>query len=157
MTTYTPGDSYQEITPPSFTKPVHTYGSTFGDEFHAPTVFELLASTEGWRQRGVTLAGGQGVLPTGTVLGQFTSGANQYKYGVYNSAHSDGTQVPLGFLRNGVDTGGANSPSGLASTDVLADMVDRGVVNYTVTSGVDANAITALNGRWDKAVNLFYF
>lgn len=157
MTSYTPGDSYQEIVPPSFTKPVHTYGSTFGDEFHAPTVFELLASSEGWRQRGVVLAGGQGVIPTGTVLGAYTSGPNAGMYGVYNSAHSDGTQTPLGFLRNGVDTGGSSSPSGKASTAEVGEMVDRGVVNYNVTSGVDLNAITKLNGRVDSVVNLFYF
>jgi hypothetical protein len=155
---YTPGDSYQEIPVPGFIKPTHTYGYTFGDEFHAPTVFELLASTEGgFTQRGVILAGGQGVIPTGTVLGQYTSGANQYLYGVYNASHSDGSQIPLGFLRNGVDTGGANSPSGLVATNVAGLLVDRGILNYAVISGLDANAITLLAGRIDNAVQQFFF
>lgn len=155
---YTPGDSYQEIPVPGFIKPTHTYGETFGDEFHAPKVFELLASTEGgFTQRGIILAGGQGVLRTGTVLGQYTSGPNQYMYGVYNSSHSDGTQIPLGFLRNGTDTGGTSSPSGLPATNVAGLLVDRGIINYAVISGLDANAITLLVGRLDNAVQRFYF
>lgn len=156
---YIPGDSFQEIPIPGFIKPTHTYGDTFGDEFHAPTVFELLASTEGgFTQRGVILAGGQGALPTGTVLGQYASGANQYMYGVYNSAASDtGLRVPLGFLRNAVDTGGASSPSGLPATNVAGLLVDRGILNYNVISGLDANAVGLLNGRTDNAVNRFYF
>lgn len=148
MTSYTPGDSYEQVPVPGFVKPTHTYGSTFGDEFHAPTVFELLASTEGWRQRGVVLAGGQGILPTGVVLGQNSS---TKLYAVYNDANSDGTQNPCGFLRNGVDTGA----SGAANVQGL--LVDRGVVNYSVTSGVAGNCITKLNGRVDAAVGLFYF
>lgn len=159
MPTYTAGDSYDEIPVPSFTKPTHTYGSTFGDEFHAPAVLELLASSKGgWTQRGVILAGGLGVIPTGTVLAQYTSGANQYLYGVYGgSGASNGLNIPLGFLRNGTDTGGASSPRGLPAANTSGLMVTRGIVNIAVTSGLDSNAITALNGRSDTAVNEFFF
>jgi hypothetical protein len=158
MPTYTPGDSYEQIPVPSFTKPTHTYGSTFGDEFHAPVVFELMASTKGgWTQRGVVLAGGAGVIPTGTVLAQYTSGPNQYLYGVYSSGGSNGLNAPLGFLRNGTDTGGASSPSGLPSANTSGLLVTSGIVNYTVTSGLDSGAITALVGRLDPAVNEFFF
>jgi len=149
--TYTPGDSYDFVPVPTFLKPTHTYGSTFGDEFHAPAVLELLASTTGWRQRGVVLAGGQGILPTGTVLGFSTS---QEAYVVYKSTNTDGSQVALGFLRNGVNTNAGTNGAAQATGGV---MVDRGVVFSAVTSGLDSNAITNLNGRVDAAVGLFYF
>lgn len=152
---YTPGDSYPVLPEPNFTDPLHTYGNLFGDTFHAPAVLELLFSTDGWRQRGVMLAGGQGIIPTGTVLGQVTqAGATQYTYKPYNHSNSDGSQVPLGFLRNGVDTGG---PSGTPSNPQMALMVDRGVVNYQVVSGLDSGAITKLVGRVDAAVGSFTF
>jgi hypothetical protein len=148
MTSYTQGDSFPVLPVPNLSDPVHTYGESFGDAFHAPTVRELLFKTEGYGQRGVVLAAGQGVLATGTVLGQFTSGPNQYQYGKYASGNSDGTQVPLGFLRNAVDT----------TSGVQAGLlVDRGVVNYAVTSGLDSNAITLLGGRVDNAVGAFHF
>jgi hypothetical protein len=158
MPSYTPGDSYPVLPVPAFADPSHTYGSSFGDAFHAPAVLELLASTDGWTQREVVLAGGNGVIPTGTVLGVYASGPNAGLYGVYSAGASDtGLQTPLGFLRNGVDTGGSSSPSGQAATVQLGLMVDRGVVNYAVTSGIDANAVTKLNGRIDNVVSRFYF
>jgi hypothetical protein len=152
MTSYTPGDSYPKIELPSYAEPTHTYGSTFGDNFHAPAVLELLASTDGgFTQRGVILAGGQGVLPTGTVLAQYTSGPNQYAYGVYSDSGSNGLNTPLGFLRNGVDTG---TVTGVNTGGLL---VDRGIVNVAVTSGLTSTAIVKLVGRQDAAVNRFYF
>lgn len=159
MPSYTPGDSYPVLPVPSFTDPVHTYGSTFGGsdaQFHAPVVLELLASTEGYTQRGVILAAGQGILPTGTVLAQYTGGGNQYQYGVYVNGGSNGLGVPVGFLRNGVDTGGA---SGTPAQQVAGLLVYRGIVNYAVTSGLDANAMIQanLNGRVDAATNVFIF
>lgn len=157
MPSYTPGDSYPVLPVPSFTDPVHTYGSTFGtdQQFHAPAVLELLFSTEGYTQRGVILAAGQGILPTGTVLAQYTGGGNQYQYGVYVNGGSNGLGTPVGFLRNGVDTGG--SASGTPSQQVAGLLVYRGVVNYTVTSGLDTPGIAALNGRIDASVGSFIF
>lgn len=152
MPTYTPGDSFEQLPVPSFTKPTHTYGETFGDEFHTPVVRELLGSTKGWRQRGVVLAGGQGILPTGTVLGQRTS---DKKYVVYKSGNSDGSQTPLGFLRHAADTGGTGST--IAATDVLGNLIYSGVVKTAVASGLDSGAITALNGRTDAAAGFFIF
>lgn len=154
MPSYTQGDSFEKLPVPGFTKPTHTWGETFGDEFHAPVVRELLGSTVGWRQRGIVLAGGQGILPTGTVLGQKTA---DKKYYVYNSANSDGTQVPLGFLRHAVDTGGTGDPTGLAAADTGGNLVDAGIVKVSVTSGLDSNAITLLAGRKDNASGFFYF
>jgi hypothetical protein len=154
---YTPGDSYPVIPVPSFTDPLHTYGNTFGDNFHAPAVLELLASGEGgWTNKGVLLAAGQGILPTGTVIAQYTaSGVNQYLYGPYSASASDpGLQIPLGFLRNGVDTGGA---SGTVSQSVFGLMVYRGIVNYGVCSGVDGGWVTKLAGRIDPSTGFYIF
>jgi|SRR6185503_12093069 len=152
MATYTQGDSFEQIPVPGFTKPTHTYGESFGDEFHSPVVRELLGSTVGWRQRGVVLAGGQGILPTGTVLGQRSS---DKKYVVYKSGNSDGSQTPLGFLRHAADTGGTGST--LPAGDVQGNLIYSGVVKTTVASGLDAGAITALNGRTDPATSFFIF
>jgi hypothetical protein len=89
---------------PGFTKPTHEYGTPFGDEFHAEAVQELLLSiSAGYTQRGVTLAGGQGLLPTGTVIAKHSGSG---KYFVYQSGATDGRQTPLGVLRDARDTGG---------------------------------------------------
>lgn len=150
MTTYTPGDSYEQLPVPGFTKPTHVWGDTFGDEFHSPVVRELLYSTVGFRQRGVILAAGQGLLPTGTALGQRTS---DKQYVVYKSTNSDGSQVPVGFLRKAVDTGGTGST--IAATAVQGNLVYTGAVKQSVTSGVDTNAITVLKIRQDDAAGIY--
>lgn len=149
MPTYTQGDSFEKLPVPGFTKPTHTFGETFGDEFHAPVVRELFGSTVGARKRGVVLAGGQGILPTGTVLAQKTS---DKKYYVYVNGGSGGLQTPLGFLYHAADTG-----VGALSSDQGGNLVDAGIVKVSVTSGLDANAITLLAGRKDTASGLFYF
>lgn len=147
---------------PGYTKPTHEFGTPFGDEFHAERVDELLASMVAYRQRGVTLAGGQGVLPTGCVLARQTANG---KYYAYNSQASDGTQTPLGLLRNARDCGGVGSPAGKPSTDCLGNLVWSGAVFLALISGTDstslipqaaggfgsgtAGAFTLLKGRLD--------
>lgn len=150
MTTYTPGDSYEQLPVPGFTKPTHVWGDTFGDEFHSPVVRELLYSTVAFRQRGVVIAAGQGILPTGTVLGQRTS---DKKYVVYKSTNSDGSQNPVGFLRKFVDTGGTGSA--IAATDVQGNLVYSGAVKQAMVSGADTGYITALALRQDNAAGIF--
>lgn len=155
---------------PGFTKPTHEYGTGFGDEFHAPAVQELLLSTAGFTQRGVTLAAGQGILPTGTVIARHTASG---KYFAYMSGASDGRQVALGVLRDSRDTGGPGaaslaaynsntngvnpdaitlaggtyvppaSPAGKVATDALANMVVRGILNANVVSGTDTTSLIA--------------
>lgn len=155
MPTYTQGDSFEKLPVPGFTKPTHTWGETFGDEFHAPVIRELLGSTVGWRQRGIVVAGGQGILPTGTVLAQATA---DKKYYVYNaSLTGTGKEVPLGFLRHAVDTGGSGDPTGAPAADVGGNLVDAGIVKLSVASGLDTNAVTKLAGRQDNASGFFYF
>jgi len=112
---------------PGFTKPTHEYGQPFGDEFHAEAVQELLLSVSaGYTQRGVTLAGGQGMLPTGTVIARHSATG---KYFVYQSGATDGRQTPLGILRDARDTGG----NGYAS---VAAYNAAYLVAYPAASGV---------------------
>jgi Bacteriophage lambda head decoration protein D len=125
---------------PGYTKPTHEYGTEFGDEFHAPKVVELLQSYHGFTQFGVTLAGGQGVIPTGCALGKQTANG---KYYVYSAAASDGTQNFAGFLRNARDTGGSSSPAGLTSKDCLGNIVISGLLNLSVISGTDTVSLIA--------------
>jgi len=167
-------DSVEFDYPPGYTKPTHEYGQPFGDEFHAEAVEELLLSTAGFTQRGVTLAAGQGVLPTGTIIARHTASG---KYFAYQSGASDGRQIAIGVLRDSRDTGGpgaaslsaynANtnnvnpdgvtlvggsvvfpaSPAGKVSGDALGNMVIRGILNANIVSGTDtASLIPNTNG-----------
>lgn len=132
-------DSYEIGTGPGVTKPTHEYGTPVGsagyqDQFLTEAVQELLASTVAYRQRGVTLAGGQGVLPTGCVLAQKTADGKYYKH---DASQSDGRQVPVGILRDGRNT----SPSGV-STDVQGNLVWSGALNAALISGTDTTSLT---------------
>jgi hypothetical protein len=151
---------------PGFTKNTHEYGVEFGDEFHAPAVAELLASMVAYTQRGVTLAAGQGVLPTGCLLAKHTATG---KYYVANVAATDGRQTVLGVLRDGRDTGGSGgapagvsftgqtpnypaSPAGKVATDCQANLVIRGTLNLSLLSGTDTTSlISAAGGGFGSA------
>lgn len=167
-------DSVEFDYPAGYVKPTHEYGTAYGDEFHAEAVEELLLSTAGFTQRGVTLAAGQGVLPTGTIIARHTASG---RYFAYQSGATDGRQIALGVLRDARDTGGpgaaslsaynANtnnvnpdaitlaggsvvfpaSPAGKVSGDALGNMVIRGILNANVVSGTDtASLIPNTNG-----------
>lgn len=136
-------DSFEYDYTPGYTKYTHEYGTDFGDEFHAPAVVELLASMVAYKQRGVTLLGGNGVLPTGTVLGKITASG---KYCAWNMANNDGSQTALGVLRNGRDTGGTYSPAGKVATDCQANLVYGGTLNLSVCSGGDNKTGTLYTG-----------
>lgn len=165
-------DSFEYDYTPGYTKPTHEYGQPYGDEFHAEAVEELLLSVSaGYTQRGVTLAGGQGVLPTGCILARHTASG---KYFQYLSTASDGRAVPVGILRDGRDTGGtgyatagtyntayaaaypnvpitltqtsgnptfAASPAGKPVTDCQANLVYKGVLNANLISGTDTSSL----------------
>lgn len=127
--------AYQKIPVPGFTSPISNY-----------TDPEILYSTVGYTQKGVTLAGGQGVLPAGTVLAQKTS---DKKYYVYNNAAGDGTEVARGVLRRPVDTGAAGSE------DQLSNIVIAGILKNNMVSGADAAAITDLGATVDTVRGTF--
>ncbi len=154
---------------PGYTKPTHEYGQPYGDQFHAEAVEELMLSMAGYTQRGVTLAAGQGVLPTGTIIARHTASG---RYFAYAPSATDGRGVALGVLRDARDTGGGGvaslaayntasgtaanpdsitiaggavvfpaSPSGKVATDALGNMVIRGLLNAAVVSGADTTSL----------------
>jgi hypothetical protein len=153
-------DSFEFDPSPGYTKPTHEYGTSFGDEFHAEAVQELLLSMVGYTQRGVTLAGGQGPLPTGSVIARHTASG---LYFLYQPGATDGRQTPAGVLRDGRDTGGtggtpaqytftgqtpsyAPSPGGKVANSCQGNLVWRGSLNLNVMSGTDATNIVNGNG-----------
>lgn len=165
-------DSNEFDYPPGYVKPTHEYGQPYGDEFHAEAVQELLLSYAGFTQRGVTLAAGQGVLPTGCVIARHVASG---RYFSYQAGATDGRAVPVGVLRDARDTGGPGaaslsaynagtngvnpdgitlaggavifpaSPAGKVAADALGNMVVRGILNGNVVSGTDTTNI--INGH----------
>jgi hypothetical protein len=161
-------DSFEFDYPPGYVKPTHEYGTPYGDEFHAEAVEELMLSMAGYTQRGVVLAGGQGVLPTGTIIARHTASG---RYFAYQNAASDGRGTAVGVLRDGRDTGGPGAASlsaynantngvnpdaitlaggavvfpasaaGKAASDALGNMVIRGILNANVVSGTDTTSL----------------
>lgn len=98
------------------------------------------------RLEGVTLAAGNGVLASGTVLGRITASE---KYAPYNDLNADGTETAVCILRAMVDTTGADDKSG--------EGVFSGVLKNDQLVGLDAAAIADLGGRQDTVRNIFQF
>lgn len=128
--------AYQKIPVPGFTS---------GPEATDP---ELLYSYARFSQKGVTLAGGQGILPVGTVLARKTS---DKKYYVYNNAGSGGLETARGVLRRAVDTGAAGS------ADQLGNIVVSGILKLSLVSGADSAALTDLGATTDTVLGTFKF
>jgi hypothetical protein len=123
-------EQYHKIPVPGFTR---------GDEY---TDKELLYSTAGFTQKGVTLAGGQGVLYLGTILAQHPTSKKYYKY-----ANGDANlDRAVGFLRRSVDTGGEGAEDQLSNIVVMG-MVKMEHVSYANTAGNITAATDDLNGR----------
>ncbi len=120
-------------------------GYSQGPEY---TDSEILYSYAGFTQKGVTLAGGQGILPAGTVLGRKSS---DKKYYVYNNAGSGGVEVARGVLRRAVDTGSAGA------ADQLGNIIIAGILKYSVVSGADSAALTDLGATVDTVRGTFKF
>jgi len=149
-----PQDSFPFDPVPGFSK-THQFGRSFGDDFHAPSDDELLASYAAFTQRGVTLGGGQGVIPTGCALAQHTA---TKLYFVADQLATDGRQNCNGLLRDTRDTGGlggtpagvtftGHTPSYAASTGIvtptpcLGNLVIRGICNLSLVSGGDSYSL----------------
>lgn len=127
-------------------QPVPGFYSPTGDY----TDPEILYSTVGFTQKGVTIASGQGVLAAGTVIGQKTA---DKKYYAYNNAHSDGTETARGVLRRAVDTG----TTVLAARDQVSNIVIAGILKYSMVVGSDAAALTDLGAVVDTVRGTWKF
>lgn len=129
--------AYQNLPVPGFTSPTKTF-----------TDPEILYSYAGFTQKGVTIAGGQGILPAGTVLGRKSS---DKKYYVYNNSGSGGVETARGVLRRAVDTGSAGT------ADQLGNIVIQGILKLDQLSGADAAALTDLGAVTDSVRGTFKF
>lgn len=128
---------YQKLPVPGYVNPTSDYVDP-----------EILYSTVGFTQKGVTIGSGQGVLQAGTILGQKTA---DKKYYAYNNANADGTQVARGVLRRPVDTGLTVS----AANDQVSNIVIAGILKYPLIVGVDAAALTDLGATVDTVRGTF--
>ena len=121
--------------------------------FESPTAEwtdpEILYSTAGFTQKGVTIAGGQGVLAAGTVLGQKTA---DKKYYAYNGAGAGGIDTARGVLRKAVDTG-----TGAGQPDQLANLVIQGILKLSLVVGADTGARDELGAVIDTVRGTFKF
>jgi hypothetical protein len=127
-------DSFERIPSPGYTSPTHEYKPT-----------EILYSAVGLRQKGVTLAANQGILPAGTVLAQHTTNKRYY---VYANGGANGLGTPVGVLRRAVNTN---------TGEQQGNIVISGALKLSLVSGADSNAITALNARTSAAMGTFIF
>jgi hypothetical protein len=125
---------FERIPSPGYTSPTGTY---------APT--EILYSAVGLRQKGVTLAAGQGILPAGTVIAQHST---TKRYHVYTNGGSNGLGTPVGVLRRAVDT---------STGEQQGNIVISGALKLSLVSGADSGAITSLNARTSSAMGTFIF
>lgn len=135
---------------PSYTH----YGFTTDDE--------LLYSMVGYLQKGCTLAAGKGVLPVGTVLARVTA---TKLFVPWDISQSDGSQLAVGFLRQGVDTGVSTDPVKLGNI-VLGGLIKSSKIQlgagtptfipYPTTAGTAgvytlAQIANGVGGKLDQA------
>lgn len=107
---------------------------------------EILYSTVGFTQKGVTLAAGQGTLLAGTALARKTSTKEYVKFA---SGGGDGTGTPLGILRKTVATGSDANGQKYMGNIVIAGILklqkvssaNGGVSNITTPLGAVANDV----------------
>jgi hypothetical protein len=110
-----------------------------------PAPKEILGSAERLIQKGGTLKGGQGVIEEGTLVAQETATKLYVKY---TDGGTGGAGVPVGFVRQAVNT--TNGP-------MLFNIVLGGSLKESALVGLTATAKTALNGRSDVSRDWFIF
>lgn len=106
---------------------------------------EILASYARLYQKGRTFKAGNGVIEAGTVVARETA---TKKYVPYNDAGAGGAEVAKGVLRMAIDT---------TDEDKLGDVVFGGILKNSKMIGLDAAAVTDLNGRIDAESDTFIF
>lgn len=129
--------------PEGFTNLVPAPGFFYVDEIGH---LEILYSTVGLTQKGMTIVKDIGTILAGTAMGRVTA---TKKWMPYNNADSPaGIGVLRGFLRDTVDTTGR---------EYLGNIVLAGMLRNSKLIGVDANGITDLNARQDTVLDIFQF
>lgn len=136
------------------TAPIEYMGNLIPAPSYTPagpftTDVEVLASEVGWRQIGIDIAPGQGVLQAGRVMGRVTA---TKKWKAYDNGASDGSEVARGVLRLAVNTG--TDPNGLG---YRGNLLTQGTLKNSKVSGADSAAITDLGARVDTVIGTFKF
>lgn len=121
----------------------HAFGLPSLEEVAIQTDKEILAGySPAPRIEGCVIASGAGVLASGTILGRVTASG---LYVQYLDTAVDGSQVPVGVLRNMVDATSANRPgevivSGLLKSDQIVEPTDGTIAEAIVSGGAFAGA-----------------
>ncbi len=131
---------YQKLPVPGYTNPTADYVDP-----------EILYSTAGFTQKGVTIGSGQGVLAAGTILAQKTSDKKYYAYA--GTSGTGGLNVARGVLRRAVDTGTTVS----AANDQVSNIVIQGILKLGMVVGSDAAALNDLGAKTDTVRGTFKF
>jgi head decoration protein D len=123
---------------------------------------ELLYSMVGYLQKGCTLKAGSGVLPVGTVLSRITA---TKLFVPWDNSKSDGSELPVGLLRQAVDTGTSTDPVKLGNI-VLGGLIKSSKIQlgtgstafipYPTSAGASgvytlAQIAVGLGGKLDQA------
>jgi hypothetical protein len=95
-------------------------------------------------KKGCTLRPGSGLIAAGTVLERHTASKQLQP--------RTGTNTCVGILYQSADTGGVGS-----TAPVGGNIIQSGVLKLDQLVGLDATAITDLNGRADANRNTFIF
>lgn len=113
---------------------------------------EILYSTVGLTQKGVTLAAGKGLVVAGTVLARRTS---TKLYEKWANGGGDGTGTPVGVLRRSIDTG-----TDSAGQKYLGNIIIAGILklkNVSSANGGVTNLLTPLNATSNDVLGFFKF
>lgn len=113
---------------------------------------EILYSTVGLTQKGVTLAAGQGILVAGTVLARRT---DTKLYTKFVNGGGNGTGTPVGVLRRTVETG-----SDANGQKYMGNVIIAGILKLTAVSsanGGTSNLLTPMNAVVNDVFKYFKF
>jgi hypothetical protein len=125
---------YHTLYGPGFNPSTGIYGDDVG-EFVAPVVEELLYSTQGgYTQKGCTLAAGQGVVRSGSIIASRADG-------LYVKAGAAGAGAAEGVLHFTVDTGTDTGGPTYQGNIVIQGILKNSVVQAAqTTDGADLGA-----------------
>lgn len=129
---------YPTVWAPSYNSNTGQVGESKG-EWTAPVIEELMYSTQGTTQKGVTLAPGQGVLLLGSIISARADG-------YYVKTGTAGAGPAEGLLRDSADTGTANTAPVVQGNIVIMGIVKNSVVQAAqATDGASLKAVVNEN------------
>lgn len=112
----------------------------------------IKSTARGLAVKGGTLAGGQGVIPAGMVLGRRAD----KKYYVYNDAAVTGEQTAVAVYLGPFDADTGTAAAGTSrDLSIRIATIGFGELFNSAVSGADANAITDLGARVDTVLDSF--